>query len=84
MSYPQLSPHPPEIRAVYEIMCKNMVEAYRPQMIIWRMRVACWITKATDTLRICNTYYFTMTTEVTRTRLSVTCIRTLLVLYIVL
>ena len=20
----------------------------RPQMIIWRMRVACWITKATD------------------------------------
>ena len=26
--------------------------------IIERMRVASWITKATDTLRICNTYTF--------------------------
>jgi len=31
-----------ENRAVYETM--------------WRMRYACWITKAADTLRICNTY----------------------------
>jgi len=28
---------------------ENMVEADRPQMAIWRMRIACWITKATDT-----------------------------------
>ena len=35
-------------RAVYEIMCKNLVELGRPQ-IIWRMRIACWVTKATDT-----------------------------------
>ena len=26
-----------------------MVESDRPQMTIWRMRFACWITKATDT-----------------------------------
>jgi hypothetical protein len=26
-----------------------MVEPDRPQMTIWRMRFACWITKATDT-----------------------------------
>ena len=26
--------------------------------IIRRMRFACWITKAADTLRICNTYCF--------------------------
>jgi len=26
-----------------------MVEQGRPQMTIWRMRIACWITKATDT-----------------------------------
>ena len=32
--------------AIYEIMSKNMVEPYRPQMTIWRC-VACWIIKAT-------------------------------------
>ena len=36
-------------RTVYEIICKNIVEPDRPQMTIWRMRFACWITKATDT-----------------------------------
>ena len=25
---------------------------------IWRMRIACWIPKATDTLRICNNSFF--------------------------
>jgi hypothetical protein len=38
-----------EIRAVYEIMCKNMVERVRSQMTIRRMRIAYWITKATNT-----------------------------------
>ena len=32
-------------REVYELMWKNIVERGRPQMAIWRMRVACWITK---------------------------------------
>ena len=31
-------------RAVYEIMWKNIVDPGRPQMTIWRMRIACWIT----------------------------------------
>ena len=35
------------------------------------MRIACWITKATKTLRICTIYCFT-TTMVARTRLNVT------------
>jgi hypothetical protein len=35
-----------EDHAVYEIMRKNMVELDRPQVIIWHMRIACWITKA--------------------------------------
>ena len=48
--------------------------------IIRRMRFACWITKATDTLRICNTYCIFTATMVTRTRLSVIFIRTLPVL----
>jgi hypothetical protein len=33
---------------VYEIMCKNIVEPDRPQMTIWRMRIAYWIPKATE------------------------------------
>ena len=34
---------------VYEIIWKNVVERGRPQMTIWRMRIACWIPKATNT-----------------------------------
>jgi hypothetical protein len=32
--------------AIYEIMWNNVVERGRPQMIIWRMRIACWIPTA--------------------------------------
>jgi len=35
------------------------------------MTFACWIPKATQTLRICNTYCFSTSTMVTRTRLCV-------------
>jgi hypothetical protein len=38
-----------ENRAVYKISWKNTVECGRPQMIIWRMRIACWVTKTTNT-----------------------------------
>jgi hypothetical protein len=40
---------------VYEIMWKNFVEPARTQMTIWRMYIACWITKATGTLTIFTT-----------------------------
>jgi hypothetical protein len=30
-------------------MWKSVVEPDRPQMTIWRKRIACWIRKATDT-----------------------------------
>ena len=40
-------------RAVYEIVWKNIAERGRPQMAIWRMRIACWITKATNTHSEC-------------------------------
>jgi hypothetical protein len=33
----------------YEIMWENIVEGGRPQMTIWRMRIACWITKSINT-----------------------------------
>ena len=35
--------------AVYETKWKIFVERVRPQMTIWRMRIACWIPKATNT-----------------------------------
>ena len=38
-----------ENRAVYEKIWKNIVERGRLQMTIWRMRIACWIPKATET-----------------------------------
>jgi hypothetical protein len=34
---------------MYEIMWKNSVELGRPQTAIWRMRIAYWIPKATNT-----------------------------------
>ena len=36
-------------RALYEIIWKNIAERSTTEMIIWRMRTACWITKATKT-----------------------------------
>jgi hypothetical protein len=39
---------PPENHAVYEIMCKNTVQAMYDN-IIQHMNFACWVTKATDT-----------------------------------
>jgi hypothetical protein len=44
--------------------------------MIGRMRFACWITKAKDTLKLYNTYCFSAAAMVARTRLSVTFVRT--------
>jgi len=38
-----------ENRAICEIMWDNIVDRGRPQIAIWRMRIASWIPKATDT-----------------------------------
>jgi len=39
-----------ENHAVYEIMWNYVVETGRPQTTIWRMRIACWISKTINTL----------------------------------
>jgi len=39
----------PENRAVYEVRWKNVAQPVRPQMTTRRMRIACWIPKATNT-----------------------------------
>ena len=36
-------------RVIYEEAWKDIVGADGSKMTIWRMRIACWITKATDT-----------------------------------
>jgi hypothetical protein len=41
-------------------------------MTICYMRFACWITKGTDTLKLCCTYWFRTAKVVMRTRLNVT------------
>jgi hypothetical protein len=35
--------------AIYDVMWKNVVQLDRLQKTVWRMRIACWITKATNT-----------------------------------
>ena len=30
-------------------MLKNILETDRPQLTVWRMRIACWMPKATNT-----------------------------------
>ena len=39
---------PTQIRTVYEIMWKNMVQTTYDN-VIWGMRIAFWITRATNT-----------------------------------
>jgi hypothetical protein len=51
-------------------MWKNIVERGRPQMTIWRMRIACWMPRAANTQGVY--YCFSTAKVVARTRLSVT------------
>ena len=68
---------PPENWVVYKTMWKNFVERGRPQMTIWRMRIACWIPNGYKcTYRLCNTHCSSTATVVERTRLNIT-LRTL-------
>ena len=54
-------------------MRKNIVERGRPQMSIWRVRIACWVPKGTyKHSRICNTNCLSTITLAARTHLSVT------------
>jgi hypothetical protein len=66
-------------RALYERMWKNILDRGMPQMTIWRMRIACWVPKATNThtLRLSNTHCSSTTTMVARMRLSINVIFTL-------
>jgi len=64
---------------------ENIVERGRIHMAVWRMRIACWIPKTTNTHAVSkyNTYCFSTAKMFARTRLIVTFIRTLPVLFCV-
>jgi len=47
-----------ENHSFYEIIWKNIVQPDRTQIIVWRMRILCWIPTAANTLRICDIYYY--------------------------
>jgi len=67
-----------ENHAICEITWKYVVEPDRPLMTKQLMCIASWVSKATrHTLRICNTYCFTMATMFMQTHPSVTFIHTL-------
>jgi len=48
-----VTPPPLENRVVYETKWKNIVEWGSPQMTVCRIRIACWIPKATNTHSSC-------------------------------
>jgi hypothetical protein len=52
-----------------------MIEVNRPQMTIWRMRIAFRIPKATNTLRISNAYCFSTVKMIVRKRVNADVIR---------
>jgi hypothetical protein len=64
--FPKIVPHMSHCRKIW------WSQRGHSNNTIWRRRFACWISKATDTLRIWNTSCFCMTTMVTRTPLNVT------------
>jgi len=55
--------------SLYEIRWKYIVDQSRPQITIWRMRIACWIPKATNTL---SGYCFSTAKVVAPTRINIT------------
>ena len=61
-----------ENNADYEIIWKNIVEPERPQMTKWRVRSSRKIAKATNSVKISNTYCFSTSTVVAGTHLTVT------------
>jgi len=43
-------------RAICEIMWINILEWDRPQMTVWRVRIACWIPRATNIRSGCGAF----------------------------
>ena len=60
---------PPENRDIIDIMWGEKIGTVTQatdENILWRMRTACWITKATKTLRICSAFCFPTAVMVVR------------------
>jgi len=68
----QKLPPPLKIVSFLKIMWKYIAERGRPRMTIWRMRIACWTTKVTHSLTVCQTYCFSIATIVEMTLFNIT------------
>ena len=76
---------PRKNRTVYQIIWKNITERGRPQMNVWRIRIARWIPNATNT----HTEYViripvTTVTMVARTHLNITFIIIIIIIIIII
>ena len=69
------SVYPPPHLKIVPLMRYGRVRHVTDHDVIRRMRFARWLTRATNTLRICNTNCFFILTTVVWTRLSVTLYR---------
>ena len=69
---------------VYDIMWENNVEPGRPQVTVWRMRIAFWVPKAKkkNTHTICNTLLLLHYNNGCRNTPHCNVIRTLRILFI--
>jgi len=54
------------------IRCKNIVESDTSHMTIWCTLIVCWISKATNTLKMCKSYGFSTAAMVAQMCLNVT------------
>jgi len=65
-------------------MCKNIVESYKPQITVWQMSFACWITDVinTNSEYVILIFFLSMATVVTSSPLNATFIRKLPVLLV--
>jgi hypothetical protein len=55
----------PENRARKETLWKHIVQPDRPQMTVWRVRIACWITNTKNTHSEHVTHFFSTPENVT-------------------
>jgi hypothetical protein len=60
------------LKIISFIRCKNIVESDTSQMTVWRTLIVCWMSKTTNTLKMCKSYGFSTATMVAQMHLNVT------------
>jgi hypothetical protein len=63
-------------------MWKNIVERGRPQVTVWRKRIACWTRKATNTHSVLVIFFLFSTTKWLHERASMSRYSTMFVVFV--